>query len=190
MYNTNKSPDITWYFPIDRKAKIISAADVPIFKIIYFINQCIIFFTRLISFIFKPLFYLYWASKTFPIGTVLSLGLANIFYHLWLHRLFKWITVWNARFNIDKIFIVVFTCKVYIGFILFVGVSTCSVQLILSISRTQLFNKIIYSIQGLLLFLIRSEQFNYFFIKNFNPILQITTIWKITPPNIFQVFRE
>ena len=160
------------------------------FTNISFMNQCIIFFIIIISFIFEPLISLYWASKTFLIGTVLSLGLANIFYHLWLHRLFKWITVWNARFNIDKIFIVVFTCKVYIGFLLFVGVSTCSVQLILSISRTQLFNKIIYSIQGLLLFLVLSAQLNYLFSKSFKLGLRIVSICNNISPNIFQVFIE
>ena len=67
----------------------------------------------------------------------------------------------------------------------------------LSISRTQLSNQIIYDIQGLLdsiqsvlLFIIFLAQFNYFFSNNLNLIIQSMTIWKIRSPNIFQVFRE
>ena len=128
--------------------------------------------------------------QKFPIGTVVPLGLANISYRLWLQQLFKCFNAWNTRFNINRKIIIVFTCNLCICFILFVGVSTCSVILLLSIYRTQLFKKIIDSIHGLMLFLIRSSQLNYFFSKTFNLGLHSMTIWRIRPPKIFQVFRE
>ena len=59
-----------------------------------------------------------------------------------------------------------------------------------SIYRTQLSNKILDSIMGLLLLLFFLSEPNYFFSKTFNMSLQIMTIWKIRPPNSFQVFRE
>ena len=82
-------------------------------------------------------------------------------------------------------------------FITFVGVSTCSVNFLLSIYRTQLFKQIIEVIQGLqdyiqsvLLLLISLAQLSYFFSMTLKLILQSMTIWKIRYHNIFQVFIE
>ena len=79
----------------------------------------------------------------------------------------------------------------------FLGVSTCSVWFLLSISRTQLFKTVINSIwvllefiQVVMLFIILLGQFNYFFSKTFKLIIHIMTIWKVVFPNILQVFIE
>ena len=133
---------------------------------------------------------LFWASKMFHISNFMLLCLARVFHCLWIQRLLKKFTAWSTRFNINRIYIILSTCNFYINFLPFVCVSTCSVQLLLSISRTQLFHKFYDYIQGLILFLIRSAQLIYFLGKTFVLILQIVTIWNIIPPNIFQVLEK
>ena len=162
---------------------------VSLFTTISLMNQWIIFFIIIISCIFvtlPPCIELqkipYWY---FPV-----VGFIKDFYRLWLQQCFKWFTAWNTRFSIHIICIIVFTCNVYINFLPFVGVSTCSVQLLLSISRTHLFKQIIDSIQGLMFFPIFLVKLNYFLGKTFRLIIQIMTIWNSRSPNIFQLFRE
>ena len=137
------------------------------FTTIFFMNACIIFCIKMISCIIEPLFSRYWASKEFSIGTVLYLGLENkIFTSFDLNDYSNcWLLEIPGLTNI--IFIVVFTCNIYIILPPFVSVSTCSVRLLLSIYRTQLFKKILDVIQGLLeyiqgilLFFIYLAQFN------------------------------
>ena len=135
--------------------------------------------------------HVYWASKTFPIGNVLLLGLENICFSAFdFNDYSDGLLLETPDFNINRICIVVFTCNVYIRFLPFVGVSTCSVWFMLSISRTQLFKKVIDSIQGPMLFLISLVQFNYLFSKTFKMSLQSMTTCKFISLNIFQVFRK
>ena len=129
-------------------------------------DQWIIFLIILIYCIFEPLFYLCWASKTVPFGTVLSLGLENIFWLILTSTILQMVYCLKLHVRRNRIFIVFFTCKVYIGFIPFICVTTCILLLMLSISITQLFKKIMNSIQGLVLFPIILAQLNYFFSKN------------------------
>ena len=117
-------------------------------------------------------------------------GFSKINYRIWIQQLFKCFTSWNTRYIINRICIILFTCNLYISFLSSVGVSTCSLQLLLSISITQPFKQIIDSIQGPMLFLIWSAQLNYLSSKTFRLTLQSMTIWKIGSPDIFQVFRE
>ena len=128
--------------------------------------------------------------KIIPDWYCYVLGFGKYFYRFWLQWFFKWFTAWNTRFN-RKITIFVFlTCKVYIGFLPFVGGTTWTVWFMLFISRTQLLKNIIDSIQGLLLLLILLAQLDYFCSKNFKLILQKVSIWNIISPSILQVFRE
>ena len=190
LYNTNKILDLICYLSIDQRAKISSSPDVPLFYN-HIVHELMNNFIRKNDFLhLYTLSSLYWASKKSPASTVLSLGLANIFYWFWLKRFFKRFTAWNTRFNLNRINIFFFTCKVCIVFIPFVGVTTWSIWLMMYISRTKLFNIIMDSIQGLILFLIILEQLNQFLSKALNLNLQSTTIQKIRPPIIFQVFRK
>ena len=123
--------------------------------------------------------------KTIPNWFCPVLGfIKKIIYHPWLQQFFSLLNFWNTRFNINIIFVVVFTCMFYILVLPFVGVNTCNVILMFSISITQQFKKIINTIQGLLdsiqgvmLFLICLAQFNYFFSKTLNLSLQSINIW-------------
>ena len=160
----------------------------PFVKTISLMNQWILFFTTLIFWIFELSTPLYWASKIFPIGTVLYFWFSKYFYCLLLQKFFKRFTGWNTRFNINIICIIWFTCNFCIKFLRFVGVSTFSVSLLLYISITQLFKKIIDYIQGFLLFFIRSVQLHYLLNKTFSMSLQSMTIWNIRSPNILRVF--
>ena len=121
--------DGTFQFTKDIKSSVLL---VSLFvSTVLFMNQWIIFFIRLIYYIFEPLFYLYWASKTCPTDTILSLGLSVLLYCFQLQQSFKWFTDQNTRFNRKIIIIFVFTCKLYIGNIPFVGVNNFSVWLLL-----------------------------------------------------------
>ena len=136
MYNTNKLPGVEWCFPIDQRAKSISATDVsrfynylghePMYNFIQKTN-----FLHLWTILFPIL-----SFKTIPNWNFTVVGFRKyLFCHLLPKLLFKWFTAWNTRFNINRIFIVFFTCKFYIGFLPFLCFSTCSVRLLLSISR-------------------------------------------------------
>ena len=147
-----------------------------------------IFFVRLISSIFELFPPLYWDSKAYPIGTVLSLGLANIFTEFWIKVFFECFTDWNRRCDRNRIIIFFLTCKFCIDFIHFLSDITCSLWLMIPVYIAQLFNKILGCIEGLLLFLAILSQLNYLFVHNFKLSLQNITIWKIRSTSIFQIF--
>ena len=103
--------------------------------------------------------------------------------------LFGSFTPQNRIFFINIIIILFFTCKVHIKFLPFVANITCSEWMLLHIFIVQLFNKSLNYIEGythildsILVFLILSVKFNYFFIKKFKPSLQNMTVWKIRDP--------
>ena len=149
-----------------------------------------IYFIRLRPCLFEPSILLYWDSKTFPNGTVLYLGLAKQCLLIFLHKLFEYFTAWNSRCDRNRIIIIFWTFKTYINFLPFVRVSTWSVWLMLPISITQLSNKIIDSIESLMLLLILLEQSNHLLSNTFNMSLQSMIIRKIRHPSIFKVFIE
>ena len=176
MYNTIKIPGIGWNLPIVQKDKNRSNTDVPFSQPSCSLTSKYFSSKYELPASFNP-FPLYWDSKTFPIVTVLLLGLKEYILHcLWLQKIFKWSTAWNIIFYNNVICILVFTCNLYICFTYFVGVSTCIVRFLLSVYIPQLFKKILDSIQGLMLFFIFLAQLNYFFSKTFKLILQSATI--------------
>ena len=83
-----KLPGIGWKFPNEIGVKNSTTIDVPFFTTTLYINQCIIFFIILISWIFEPLSPFYWDLKTSQLVLSCPCFFREIIFCFWFQGIF------------------------------------------------------------------------------------------------------